>query len=601
MRIVRPALLLALITLHLLAPSESSAASRPAAGGEKGGKAVSRPADNAMVLSGGGVSVTVGEAKRLLSQQMATHLSPGTTVRTKAETTVRDALYEKLAVAALRTSGFDREHGEEAKAIRNRVVAFRFLASVVDKRLAPSPAEEAARYPKVWARARFRQITLPTREEAEAVRAAAVADPGSFEATVRERSEAIKSTEGGLTAFLDPLPFNFMLTEEMDAALFSLRPGEFSPVLENALGFSVYQAVEFEAMAPEDVEAKKRKIAARILEEKRGVYLRALGERFPPYNVFTDDKTKAYTMVLAMIRKGEQSEEDAVRAGDTRLSFASVVSLRTLFKTPTAGKDDPIATMAWLDTLVRHSIVPDALLAQAASEEGFRIEEQYERATRERIERWLMDRFYDLRIEPKTKVSDEEARAFFDGNREMFRRARRVDYRVIETPSLEKILEAERKMAGDAGFDAGWKWAKGKKANLAHGGGEHKGALIDEVDGSTVRDALRGLPQGGRSGVISRGGRYYMVSLDRVDEWEDLSFEEVQGGIRGNLETRKRVEALTAFYEEKYPGLKIETDPAAIDHVVAFFENLIEERKVKGGSKGTPPPPGGKGAPGGKM
>jgi parvulin-like peptidyl-prolyl isomerase len=571
----------------------------PGGGGKKGRKTPSRPADNAVVLSAGGFSVTVGEAKRLLSRPMATHLSPGTTSRTKAETTVKDALYDKLTLAALRTSGFDREVEGETRAIRNRVVAVRFLDSVVDKRLAPSREEEQARYPKVWARARFRQITLPTREEAEAVRAAGIADPGSFEATARARAEGVKSDQGGLTAFLDPLPFNIMMTPEMDAALFALRPGEFSPVLESPLGFSVYQAVEVQRMSPEDVASKKRKIAARILEEKRGVYLRALGERFQPYNVFTDDKTKAYTMVLAMVQKGEHSAEDAVRAADTLLSFGSVVALQPLFKTPKVGKDDPIGAMAWLDTLVRQSILPDALLARAAEEEGFRLDEQYAKAMQERIARWQMDRFYELRVEPKTKVSDEEARAAYDGNREMFRRPRRVNYRVIETADEKKILEADRRMAGDVGFDAGWKWAWEKKANAAHGGGEHKGALIDEV-GSTVRNALRGLPPGRRSPVLSSEGRYYIVSLDEVTEWEDLSFEAVREGIRGNLGARKRTEALAAFYEEKYPGLKLEANPAALDHIVKFFDDLIEERKAKGGSKAPPPPHRGKGAPGGK-
>ncbi len=399
MNTARAATLLLLLALAFAAPPDASAAPRPSGGGKKTAEsAPSRPADNAAVLSGGGHSVTVAEGKRLLSKSMSTHLPQGVTDRRYVEATLRDALYEKLTVGALHATGADRQYAQEGRVIRNRIVGFRFLPSVVDKRLAPTPQEEAARYPRAWARARFRQVTFATAEEAEAARAAAVSDPGSFEALARSRTGGIKTTEGGLTAFLDPLPFNIMMTPEMDAALFTLRPGEFSPVLETPIGFSVYQAVEFRPMAPEDVAAKKRKIAERILDEKRGTYLGALRERFRPYNMFADNQAAAYALLLAFLQKGEGSGQEAVRAADTRLSFDSVMALRTLFKLPPMGKDDPVSAMGRLEALVRQSIVPDAILAQAAEEEGFRLEERDEAAVRERVERWQLDRFYDAKM-----------------------------------------------------------------------------------------------------------------------------------------------------------------------------------------------------------
>lgn len=562
---------------------------------EKEGKQASRIINDTVAISGGGQVVTVEEVKNRLSAPMAAHLPPGITPRIKVEETLRDALFENLAKAALRQEGIDGKLEGEVRVIRNRIVAFRFRNSVLVPRLKPTEQEMASLYPRKWVRARFHQITLATRTGAERALEEAKASPEKFLEMIRERSIGPKADVDGLTAFLEPLPFTFMLTPEMDAALFSLKPGEFSPVLASEIGYSVFRASEVHELSPTEIVEKKKKIEERLVRENEAVYLQALEQRYSPWNLFEADPTKAYSLLRTLLDKGEASTEEAVRAGDLRLSFESVAALRALFRTPNPGKEDPLSTMSWLNTLVKETLVPEALLAQAASEEGFRLSEEDTKAMQMRAERWLLDRFYDLRIEPSTKISAEEVRRFFEENRPSFRRSLRVDYRVIHSASLERIREAERRIFGKGRFEDGWKWAKKKGTNTALDGEEHAGVLVDDVKESVVRNALRGLRPGQCTGTLSFQGHYYIVSLDRVTEWEDIPFGQVEEAIRGNLYSTKREEALLRFFEANYPGMKIETDKNAVDHLVRFFEDVLDERTLKLLPGGISPPHGHRG------
>jgi parvulin-like peptidyl-prolyl isomerase len=176
-------------------------------------------------------------------------------------------------------------------------------------------------------------------------------------------------------------------------------------------------------------------------------------------------------------------------------------------------------------------------------------EKEYER----RVERtFLIEKILDLEVERKSKVTDGEARAYYEENRKTFFRpeARRIRHILLSVAPSASAEEWERRRieAGElvgmlaSGEDFGkvaWDHSddpyRVKEGDL---GLLHKGRLDPGLE-----KAAWALEKGELSGVIQTIYGYHIVRVDEVAEPEQLGFEAVRDGIRQKME-KKRKEAL---------------------------------------------------------
>lgn len=161
-----------------------------------------------------------------------------------------DAFKEWLA-----TEGMTLEEMRER--LRREMVATRMVNRVVES--VPTRAEHV----------HARHIVVSTEEEADRILSQLQAG-GDFAALARAFSQDISTRDlGGDLGFF---PRGILTSEEVEAAAFSLQPGQLSEVVESPLGYHIVQVVERvpdQEISPENLNALKNKTLSEWLDDLR--------------------------------------------------------------------------------------------------------------------------------------------------------------------------------------------------------------------------------------------------------------------------------------------------------------------------------------------
>ena len=141
------------------------------------------------------------------------------------------------------------------------------LGKLAESRLDVSPEELHAAYEAQYGIAiRARQIVLASRAEAETLLVELRQHPETFAAVARNRSiDTVTQPFGGM---LYPIRRHTM-NPDVERVLFSLQPGQISPVIEMLPGhFTIYQCVEYLEPADVDIDAVKKQLFFQIRDAK---------------------------------------------------------------------------------------------------------------------------------------------------------------------------------------------------------------------------------------------------------------------------------------------------------------------------------------------
>lgn len=104
--------------------------------------------------------------------------------------------------------------------------------------------------------------------EANAAARAAVADEPAFGAIATARSDGFTAEEGGA---YDWTTKDSLAAERVDAALFTLPPGQMSPILEGPMGFHIVRVLERREAGPTSFREVQGAIRKSIQDERFGV------------------------------------------------------------------------------------------------------------------------------------------------------------------------------------------------------------------------------------------------------------------------------------------------------------------------------------------
>lgn len=210
------------------------------------------------------------------------------------------------------------------------------------------------------------------------------------------------------------------------------------------------------------------------------------------------------------------------------------------------------------------NVVKKRLLVRAAKAKGIKEDQEMKKKIAQFRDELILDRY--LKEELKNiKVTDEEARKYYQNHKEEFKTEKQVRARHIlvkDKAQAQKILK-ELQNGGD--FSKLAQKYSIDKATAAKGG--ELGFFTRKDMVKPFSDAAFALKPGQLSPVVKTPFGYHIIQVEEVKPAEQKSFNKVKDEIKSQLLQEKRQEAfnrLIARIEKKW---KVETYPDRLDQV----------------------------------
>lgn len=216
--------------------------------------------------------------------------------------------------------------------------------------------------------------------------------------------------------------------------------------------------------------------------------------------------------------------------------------------------NDLQAKRAVLDELVNQQ-----LFVLEAEKSGLAYDKDIVAAVDE-FRRTLIVREAARKITEKISVSDEEARDFYETNKEQI--IEPLQLRVREMVLDSQIKASEVHLEVLRGSDFAELARQNSKSASAENGGDL--GFIEEVPFPQMANELLALEQGEVSGVFKGPDGFYIVKLEEKNGGEQIPYEKVENDIRTRLILDKQQQVILDYLKELEQKFKIEINEALL-------------------------------------
>jgi len=474
-------------------------------------------------------------------------------------------------VLGMLARGVDKPFGFEERAIMRehtqRVLANAvFIRLVMDSvKVTDDDVREA--WKQYGYEQRYRHILFIDRPTAELVRRQLISGQVRWSDAVKKYTHAKHDAgpDGEVGWFR-----RTQLTPDLAVRIFSLKPGEYSPVFQDAEGYHVAQALErrnvptpaYESLAnglrrelSEYQSSVRSEHIQDILRKRIGLTYDSVNVAFTAANFRQAVSVKQETFGTTVEVNGdapEFSSADTARVlarwkDGGRMTLAQILHAYTeLTPMMRPALNLPEAVRGQIDALVL-----EPSMAQYAIERGLDKDPSVTAMIEKRREQIMVERMYADSVESRVFISRADRQGYYDKNKLQFVTYPSVDFAAVVRPnkaSAESLATALTK-----GADV--------RAIL------HADSLAGNVSGSVMhrRDDEKGqyhkiLFEELRPGQCTvagpdKLGTYMVLQLLTFDPGRQLSFEESEGMIdesMQNLHAQAMLDALIARHEQKY-------------------------------------------------
>jgi parvulin-like peptidyl-prolyl isomerase len=216
--------------------------------------------------------------------------------------------------------------------------------------------------------------------------------------------------------------------------------------------------------------------------------------------------------------------------------------------------NDPEARKLVLDELINQQV-----LVLGAEKTGLARQKDIHAAVDE-FRRTLIVREVARQLTENIAVSEQEARAFYDENKESLIGAGQWHVREIVTTTKEQAEGVLGQILAGGNFgELARQQSKGKTA--ANGGDL---GFITEEPFPQMGNALLSLEEGGVSGVFKGPDGYYIVKLEEKKGGEQISFDEIKDDIIQSQTLLKQQQAILDHLDRLKEGTKIEINESLL-------------------------------------
>jgi parvulin-like peptidyl-prolyl isomerase len=461
-----------------------------------------------------------------------------------------------------------------AKEERARVLA-RLVEIEIDAKSRPHDADIKAFYDqKTTTLFEVRQIVAATRQDAEAIRTE-IAAGGDFESIARARSIGHAREHGGRL----PLLGWGAMEPAWEDVVYALRPGELSPVLENAGTFEVVQLV-----SKKTVDRPPFAQAAERIKAILGRRIKAARER-----AFSDELWAKYHVQLARVDLGADALGKAARDnaptpvatwdGGGQLAIGALAASLDRAGLPRLG---PSRLTLTVDRALRQ-LVNEELAATEARVRHLERDPAVAVALRDVAEDAMEEILYDEYVLKDATVTDEDIAGYYAAHKADFRteEKRQIAHIVVatqeEAAGLRQRLEAGEPFADLARSSS-------KDAETAKKGGSL--GLITRKEVPKELAAVLELKPDEVSAPLHTQFGWHLIKVLAVVPPREQALDEVREDLRRKLKMQRVQEKRGYWVKKLRDDAKIEVNDAELRQLAS--EVLVPDRRAATSSASHP-------------
>ncbi|MDP3786433.1 MAG: peptidyl-prolyl cis-trans isomerase [Candidatus Omnitrophota bacterium] len=196
----------------------------------------------------------------------------------------------------------------------------------------------------------------------------------------------------------------------------------------------------------------------------------------------------------------------------------------------------------FLDSIINQKLLYGEALKQNV-EKNAEVKKQIEEATKEIVIREYLKK----EIEQKVAVSDADAKAYYDGNKDKFKEPEKIKvfHILVDNEAEAKDILAKLKAGADFAALAKEKSKDASKENGGELGFIAKGQTVPEFE-----QAAFALQPGQLSDVVKTQFGYHIIKVNEKQPEKELSFDEVKDQLKQMLLSQKQKDRFDSLLKE---------------------------------------------------
>ncbi|HVO09260.1 MAG TPA: peptidyl-prolyl cis-trans isomerase [Vicinamibacteria bacterium] len=463
---------------------------------------------------------------------------------------------------------------------RDREMVDWLLKTEIEDKAKPTP--EAIR--EFWEKNtsqlfQVRQIVVESREQAEEVRAQAVAG-GDFEKLAREKSIVESRLYGG-----QMLLGRGAMEPAWEETVYSLKPGEISPVMRTAAGWEVVRLEQVKDVEKPKLEEAKARIEGiltrRLLAERK----KQLGGSL--WGKYHASLTDAPRDLHALARAAKEAPDLKLATWDG--GSLAVREFWPQIDMGALGSLPPFRVQEEIDDRLRAAVnAPLALLEAKAR--GLEAVPQVKEAAHRHQQDLMESALYQDYVLKDVKVSDADVKAYYDAHRTELVVPEKRHVAHIVAPTAEQAQELRRRLEAGEAFE---ELARDSTdLQTAQSGGDLGWITAKEVP-PDFAPVLK-LNEGEVSAPLPSKFGFHLVRVVKIQPARELTLEEARKDLQQKLLEQRQREARLVWVKQLRAAAQIRYNDRNIRAFVRQSQRDGETRPMPAGhgASGAPAPVG---------
>ena len=449
-----------------------------------------------------------------------------------------------------------------------RRLATRALWNEEIKKIDTSDERLRAYYKDKETKWHVRQIFTKERKKAEeALRRLKAGE--DFSKVAREFSEGPYASRGGDLGFIK----RGKMVKGWEGVAFSLRPGQFSDIIETYAGFHIIKLEEIKLPDMEMFEEKKKFLKRRFLKEKKREIESAL-----KLSLRKKAKIEINKKLLKEIRP-EGSPSGVIAWVNNEPIF--VKDFFPIFKRRTWGYK--AMQERWhididlekIKNGILQELIDRYLIEQEALRRGyFKKDKKLKRELAKYKRELLVDQFRRKIIAPQITLTERELKGYYEKHKEDYLSPNRYNLRLIRVNSKEEAMSIREELLLGADFAL---LARKKSISDSAKSGGALGWVPEDRLPTKIKEAVSKLKPGQISPIIEDGPHYSILLLQGEKRGSPFPFEKVKERIKRDLWNQKFNEFLNTYLKKLKKFSRIKIDKSTLKSVERDFN--IREAK----------------------
>jgi peptidyl-prolyl cis-trans isomerase C len=196
----------------------------------------------------------------------------------------------------------------------------------------------------------------------------------------------------------------------------------------------------------------------------------------------------------------------------------------------------------FLDSIINQKLLYEEALKQNVGKDAA-VKKQIEEVTKE----ILIKEYLKKEIEEKAAVSDADAKAYYDGNKDKFKEPEKIKVSHILVDNEAEAKDILAKLKGGADFAA---LAKEKSTCSSKDKGGDLGLIARGQTVPEFEQAAFALKPGQLSDVVKSQFGYHIIKVTEKQPEKELSFDEVKDQLKQMLLSQKQKERFDSLLKE---------------------------------------------------